>query len=295
VAARLRRRPLIFDAHELPLVEPNITRWRRLCALARAALRAMMKRCAGVITVSPPIVDELRRRYGGPPAVLVRNIPPYQPPVASKRLHETLQIDTRTRIALYQGNLQADRGLDRLVLAGRFLQPGIVIVLMGKGAMRAELEALAAREGVYDRVFILPPVPYADLLAWTASADAGLIIYPPSYSPNVLMCMPNKLFEYVMAGLPVIASPLVAVEEVLRRYGVGGVIDVPEPEQIGHAISAILSSPESLARMRQNALAACADDLRWEVEVYQLFRLYREVLGVSLASAAGRVAASGAR
>ena len=91
MAAVLRRKKLIFDAHELPYVEPNITRWRTLCRLARGTLRLMMPRCTGVITVSPPIIDEIQRRYGGRRAVLVRNIPPYTPPLlGSNRLRERL-------------------------------------------------------------------------------------------------------------------------------------------------------------------------------------------------------------
>ncbi len=277
LAARLRRKPLIFDAHELPLVDPHVTRWRRLHALAVRLLRIMMRYTAGVITVSPPIARELAG-YGGPPAVLVRNIPAYQPPVASDRLRERLGLSRETRIALYQGNLQPDRGLDGLIRAARFLDPSLVVVLMGRGAIQPELEELIAREGVSERVRILPPVPYSELLAWTASADVGLIIYPPGYSPNVRMCLPNKLFEYVMAGLPVLASPLDAVAEILQTYEVGRIVRSLDPEALGRAISALLADPDALTRMRRNATAAAQRDLRWERESQRLFGLYHAVL-----------------
>jgi glycosyltransferase involved in cell wall biosynthesis len=279
VAAQLRRKSLVFDAHELPLVQPNLTRLKRLCMLARWALRRMMPRCNSVITVSPPIVGELQRRYGGRTAVLVRNVPQYTEPVVGDHLRAYLDLGSTTQIALYQGGLQENRCLDTLVYAARFLDPGHVIVLMGSGESKTKLQMLIEREEVSDRVKIIPPVPYHDLLAWTASADLGLIVYRGSYSPNVQLCLPNKLFEYLMAGVPILASSLDAVAEIIQAYDVGTVVSSLDPCAVGQAISAMLSDHETLARMRCNALNASRQDLRWEKECDRLVGVYRDVVG----------------
>ncbi|HEY7349245.1 MAG TPA: glycosyltransferase family 4 protein [Ktedonobacterales bacterium] len=279
IAAWLRRKPLIFDAHELPLVEQGVTRWRRLHALATRAFRWMIPRCIAVITVSPPIAQELQRRYGGPTPVLIRNMPNYQSPISSDRLRRQLGLSPQTQIALYQGNLQPNRGLDRLVYAAKFLDPGVVIVMMGRNVMDIDLEALIAQEGVADRVKVLPPVPYEELLEWTASADIGLTLFDPGYSFSIRMCLPNKLFEYLMAGLPVLASSLDAVADVLKTYDVGVVAPSLEPAEIGEAINRLLADSAALARMRKNALAAAQKDLRWDVESQRLLQLYQQVLG----------------
>jgi glycosyltransferase involved in cell wall biosynthesis len=281
VAARLRRKPLIYDAHELPLVGPKETRWRRLHALATRTLRWMMLRCTAVITVSDPIAQELQRRYGGPTPVLIRNVPEYQAPVSSDQLRQHLGFGPQTRIALYQGNLQPNRSPDRLIRAAKFLDPEVVIVLMGRNVMDIDLEALIAQEKVAGRVFILPPVPYKDLLEWTASADIGLILYARSESLNVQMCLPNKLFEYLMAGLPVLASSLDAVADVLKTYDVGIVAPSLEPGEIARAINTLLADDAALARMHKNALAAAQNALRWDVESQRLLQLYEEVLASS--------------
>ena len=278
IAARLRRKPLIFDAHELPLVEPALTRWRRLHALATRVLKLMLPRCTAVITVSPPIAQEIQHRFGGPAPVLIRNVPAYQPAVSSDRLRNHLGLGPQTRIALYQGNLQSDRRLDRLVYAAKFLDPGVVIVLMGRNVMGDTLQTLIIQENIADRVKILPPVPYEELLEWTTSADIGLILYERSHSLNVQMCLPNKLFEYLMAGLPVLASSLDAVADILQTYDVGVVAPSLEPEAIGRAISGLLADSASLARLRNNAFAAAQSDLRWDVESQRLLDLYRHVL-----------------
>jgi glycosyltransferase involved in cell wall biosynthesis len=237
----------------------------------------MLRRCTAVITVSPPIAQDLRRRYGGPAAVLVRNVPEYTQPVVSDRLRQYLGAAADTRIALYQGAFQENRSLDILVRAAAFLEPYHLIVLMGSGASQQKLEGLIAAEGVADRIKILPSVPYKDLLDWTASADLGLILYQGSYSPNVQFCLPNKLFEYLMAGVPVLTSSLDACTEVLECYDVGRVVAELTPEAVGHAISGLLEDREALARMRHNALDATRRDLRWDVEQRRLLEVYDRV------------------
>jgi glycosyltransferase involved in cell wall biosynthesis len=280
IAARLRRKLLIYDAHELPLSDPNVTRWYRLHALSTRLLKRMVPNCAGVITVSPPIAQEIHRHYHGPEVLLIRNVPKYRTIRKNDRLRQYLGLSPNIRIVLYQGGLQSDRKLDRLIRAATFLERDIVIVLMGKGSeeTQSRLASLIISEGVADRVKIIPPVPYEELLDWTASADIGLIVYSPDYSLNVQMCLPNKLFEYLMAGLPVLASSLDAVADILRTYDVGRVVSSLAPADVGAAINAMLVDRVALARLHRNALEAVQRDLCWEKECHRLIRLYQTIL-----------------
>ncbi len=279
LAAMLRRKLLIYDAHELPLSQLDRTRKPRLRALLVWLLTAIMARCAGVITVSPPIVQEIRKRYAASNITLIRNTPTYQLVEKNDLLRQHLGLSSEVRIALYQGNIQADRRLDNIVRAAAFLQPNVVIVLMGRIADNtiSDLEELARKEGVTERIRILPPVLYNELLKWTASADIGLIIYSPELSLNVQMCLPNKLFEYLMAGLPVLATSLDAVADVLHTYDVGHIVPSCSSQDIAHAINLMLEDREELERMRHNALRAAQQDLCWEQEHFQLLRLYKNV------------------
>lgn len=280
LAAKLRRKPLIYDAHEMPLYELDRWRWRWLSLLLKQLGSRIFRGCAGMITVSPPIAEEIRRRHHIMDIAIVRNVPVYQLAKKNDRLRQYFDFGSATRIALYQGNLQMDRGLDYLVHAAKFLAPEMVIVLMGKaiGNVQAELTDLIAREGVADRVKILPPVPYEELLAWTASADVGLIIYQPELSLNVQMCLPNKLFEYLMAGLPVLATRLDAVAEILTTYQAGQIISSLEPEEIGAAINRILANQTALEQMSANASKAALQELHWERECARLLQLYQRIL-----------------
>jgi glycosyltransferase involved in cell wall biosynthesis len=278
-AARLRRRRLVLDAHELPLANPRLERLRLIASVAHGFARLAISRADGVITVSAPIAREIARRFGGPTPVLVRNVPVYHAPVAaSNDLRERLGLGSQTRVALYQGGLQANRSLDLLVRAAPYLTPGHVIVVMGNGEQEAALRALIAELGVGERVVLTPAVPYAELLRVTASADLGLIVYRPDYSLNVRYCLPNKLFEYMMAGVPTLSSSLDAVAEILTTYDTGRVTTSLEPEAVAGAINALLADEGARRRMRENGWRAAREEFRWDVEQERLLRLYERVI-----------------
>jgi glycosyltransferase involved in cell wall biosynthesis len=283
IAARLRRKPLIFEIYDLqfPVPETSIGFWRRSSRLLTCFHALVLPLCAGVIATSPLHAQEIRKHFHVPDVTLIRNVPRYQTVVKSDRLRQRLGLSPEVRIALYQGSLQPDRGLDKLVLAAAHLEQNIVIVMKGagKGPTQAELEALIASTGVADRVRIMPPVPFSEYLEWTASADIGLIVHSPNYSLNVRTLLPNKLFEYLMAGVPVLSSPLEAVAEILSTYDVGQVIapTAMTPAGIGAAINTMLANPVSLARMRQNGLEAAKSKFCWEKERQNLIGLYQEV------------------
>lgn len=284
IAARLRRKPLIFHAHELPLSELDVPHRRWLRILLTPFLAHMISMCIGGIGASPYYEQVLRERYRLSKVTLLRNVPPYRHVEKSDRLRQRLGLDPSVRIALYQGNIQPDRRLDILVRAAAFLEDDIVIVMLGRGIEPAisEIKALIASEGLAERVKILPPVPYKELLDWTSSADIGLTLIPPDGTLNMRTCLPNKLFEYLMAGLPVLTSPMEAVAPLVTAYDVGCVVPSLSPADLGAAINAMLRDDAGLARMRRNALNATHSEFNWEKESLKLIQLYQDILAMGL-------------
>jgi glycosyltransferase involved in cell wall biosynthesis len=282
IVAALRHKPLVYEAYELPIPYPetSVAFWRKSAKFLNHFLAFVLPCCAGVIATSPFHAWEMQKHFHLKEICLLRNIPPYKVVQKSERLRRQLGLNPDIHIALYQGNIQSDRGLDKLVRAAKFLEQNNVIVMMGKGPkeMLSELESLIVNEEVTDRIKILPPVPYEELLAWTASADIGLTVLPPDYSLRIQLCLPNKLFEYLMAGVPVLATQLDAVQEIIQTYDVGRIVPSAEPKDIGAAINAMLADREALARMSRNALEAAERDLRWEKESNELISLYQKIL-----------------
>lgn len=282
IAARLRRKPLIFDLPDLPFSDPHLTRWRVLTALSARLLARMIRHCTRIITSSPLFAQEIHKCYPDSEVTVILNVPVYQSVTQGDRLQRYLGLDPDVRIALWQGYIQPDRELHRLVLAGAFLEPKTVIVMMGKSyrGVAARLEALIAREGVADRVKIIPQVPYEELLDWTASADIGLISSSPNFSLGVRYALPNKLFEYLMAGLPVLSLEVDSIANVLRTHDVGLVLSSLEPSAIAAGINTMLADREALARMQRNALEISQNEFNWEKESPRVIRLYREILAL---------------
>ncbi len=280
LAAMLRRKRLVYDAHEMPLYEFEQAGGSKINKLIMRFYLHVIRHAVAVITVSPAIIEEMAKRYSIDNITLVRNILPYQMAPVSDRLREQLKLGPEVRIVLYQGNLQPGRGLETLVKTARFLEENIIIVLMGKGCgtTPAELRTLIAQEGVMDRVKILPPVPYEELLSWTASADIGAITYSPDYSTNIYVQMPNKLFEYIMVGLPFLVSSLPAIVDILDKHDVGRVLPSLEPRVVAREINTMLTDTVRLAQMKRNALAVAQQTFCWEEESQQLIQLYHMLI-----------------
>lgn len=280
IVARLRHKPLVFDAHELPFTDHSVTRWPRLHAMATWLLARLVPSCSGVITVSPALAQEIFACYHGPEVTLIRNVPVWRSVEKQDRIRQRLGLGHETRIALYQGFVLPDRGLDVLIRAARFLDPTIVIVILGPGPDEycAELQALVVSEDVGERVKFFPAVPYEELLGWTASADLGLTLFPPDYSLSIRMCLPNKFFEYLLAGLPVLSSQLDILAEIIKTRDVGQVASSLEPEALARSLSTMLADPEALERMGRNGKKAVWEEFCWEKEQGKLIQLYQDIL-----------------
>ena len=281
LVAKLRRKPLIFEVYDLQFPAPatGITFWRKLGGLLDLLQAWILPRCTAIIATSPLHAEELCKRYHISDVTLVRNAPVYREVVRGDRLRQRLNLPPEVRIVLYQGGLQRGRGLESLVCAAPFLQKDIVIIMMGQDMheTRSVLEGLIDCHNVADRVKIISEVPYAELLEWTASADIGVTILPPDYSLNVRTSLPNKFFEYVMAGLPVLSSSLPAIVEVLQLYNIGRIVSSLAPEDIGAAINTMLEDQVALTRMRENTRKA-ARECCWEKDGTRLVGLYQEII-----------------
>jgi len=278
LVAWLRRKPVIFGAYELVMSDPLVKRWPLLRALAIRVLRWMLSNGVVIITPSPGAIQPLRELYQVPGVRVLRNVPVYRAVAKTDRLQKHLGLPSGTRIALYQGIFQRNRRLDILVRAARFLEQGNVIVLMGQDLEGTQdtLEKLIMREGVADKVKLLSAVLYEELLDWTASADLGLTLFAPDYSLSIRYCLPNKFFEYLMAGLPVLSSVLDDIGAAIRAYDVGQVVSSLKPEDVGTAINALLADRPALARMSKNALRAAREEFNWQKESAHLLQLYHD-------------------
>ena len=250
---------LVYDAHELSWSRNDTSRWERRLDLR--AERRFVPRAAAVITVSPGIADILQERYGVT-ALVIRSVPhtpeDWSPPFD---LRDEIGADTEDRIILYQGLRSPGRGLPQLIRAvGLMSQCHLVLLGSEVRGMDQQLQAVAAELQNEDRVHILDPVPSEKLLTMTAQADVGTCLIE-DVSLSFKLSLPNKLFEYLAAGVPVVASDLPEIRRVIEDCRGGVVCDPSQPKAIASALQRTVQPPDRervpTAREELQKLEAC--------------------------------------
>ncbi|WP_422126747.1 glycosyltransferase family 4 protein [Thioalkalivibrio sulfidiphilus] len=272
LASKLARVPLVYDAHEISTDREGYRAFRGLVA---GLEKRIMPGAAGTITTTDARAKFFARAYGIPRPLVLQNRPRLHRVPRSQRLCDELGLSETWPIVLYQGGLQPGRGLPRLVQAAAKI-PNAYFVFIGGGRQAGELHALAARLGLSERVRFIPTVALSQLPSYTASADIG--VQPiENTCLNHFTTDSNKLFEYVIAGLPVVASQLPEISRVVREHDLGVLFPPGDTVAMASAIKQMVESPELRAHHRAKAEQA-AMTLNWEQQEQALVELYARIL-----------------
>ncbi len=273
--SRQPRPRIVFDARDIYVEARNIA---RLPPPARALFKAVERRwaraAAAIVTTNEAYAEVMRARFGRP-VVVVMNTPRRsdEPPPAGRRFHDALGLPPAARVVLYHGGLDRDRGIEVLLEALPDLPPDAVLVLMGYGPLEAMLRERVARTTA-PRWHLLPAVPPAELLDWVASASVVAIPIQPT-SLNHLLTTPNKLFEALAAGVPVVAADLPGIAAIVRDTGIGVLCDPTSPGAVAAAVGEVLAwDDDRRAAIRDGARTAVRDRYSWETQVRPLLATY---------------------
>jgi len=227
---------VVYDAHEYETEMNGLKGMQKL--LKKSVERLFIKSADAVITVCDTIAHEYKRLYSIPKPYVVHNCPPLIEVGTQDRFRDELGIQNDQVIFLYQGRLCEGRGVEMLLDV--FLKLELskeVIVFMGYGPLENRIRSLADK---HDAIFFHEAVFSDVLLEYTASADYG-ISFIEDCSLSDRYCLPNKLFEYLMAGLPVLTSNLVEMKALVERYGVGVVAKENTVPSLIEAVGSCLS------------------------------------------------------
>ena len=275
---------VVYDSHEL---YPESGRHARQGPIARAWLRShergLARHAVALVTVNKTLEEILRKNLGFTRSVVVHNAPPrWTPPdPAPDLLRERLHLPPAARIALYHGGFAAHRGIEQLADAIR--EPGLEsvhAVFLGFGPEQAMLDRMAADPRFDGRVHVVDAVPPSELLPWVASADVAVMCIQPS-TLNHRSSTPNKLFEALAAGVPVVASDFEEMRAIVLDDPEGPLGEVCQPDDVAdvaRAIRQIVELPSSdLAALRGRCLRAAHERWNWETESARLVALYEEL------------------
>lgn len=290
IAARRRAGGVIvYDSHEIWVeMGTNAQLPNEAREAMRARERSLAKEAAALVTVNDDLADVLGRALAMEDrTVVVRNCPPrWDPPSpAPALLHARLGIPAGVPLLLSHGFFAPHRGLEQLGAALRRPElAGVHAVLLGRGPLEADLRALAADPALGGRLHVLEAVPPEELAAWVHGADVAVMPIQPS-SLSHRLSTPNKLFEALGAGVPVVASDFPPMRRIViddPDGPLGAVCDPTDPAAIAAAVAALLALPSAdIADLRRRCLAAAHARYCWEIDGARLVALYRRLIAGS--------------
>jgi len=267
-ASRIKRKPIIFDSHEhftqVPELKENaFARW-----FWTKLEEHIVPRLKNVLTVSQPIADYFKDKYGVS-ALVVRNAPLFGGVTKTADRAELLMPQNNPVLIWQGGGCNVERGLEELVQAMQWIDACLYII--GGGDIFSLLQQQSKNLGLEDKIFFVPRVPYEQMMQYTFNATLGLSLDKPT-NGNYAFSLPNKLFEYVHAQLPMLITPLCEIKPIVQTFKIGTFLSNYNPQEMAQQINALLKDEKTLAQQRENCKKA-AHELCWQNEENKIEKL----------------------
>ena len=262
---------LVYDAHEISTDREGYASLRKLVGWIE---KNLMPRAGATITTTDTRAKFFARAYSIPRPLVLQNRPRLTFVERSQRIRDELGLKGSWPIVLYQGGLQPGRGLERLVdCASQVLNAHLVFI--GGGSLEPTLKKRVRLLGTENRIHFIPVVSLQDLPSYTASADIG--VQPiENTCLNHFSTDSNKLFEYVMASLPVVATNLPEIRKIVYQFNLGIVVPPADSDALTQAIQRMVVDVNLRQAFSENATQARLT-LNWEAQEKRLIELYQAV------------------
>lgn len=265
LGATLRFKPLIYDSHELFTEIPELINSPFKKFLWKFTEQICIRKAKHVITVSESISVELNKRYNVNP-VVVRNLP-------IRKDIETFK-DSRPTI-IYQGSLNLGRGIELAIDMMNHLTC-YRLIIAGSGYYEFELRKRMLDQKLFDRVEFLGRLNPDELHSVTSTAWLGLSL-EEDMGLNYRFALPNKLFDYIAAQVPVIVSPLPEMSKIVNNYGIGLIAKSRDPKELASQIANFFEDKNLYEQTIKNVQKASVE-LQWSKEEHKLIAPIKELL-----------------
>ncbi len=274
VISRLTGKILVYDAHEYFTGQQGLAERRFKQSAWKWAERKTVPGVRHMITVSESIADLYRREYGVNP-VVIRNMPPPVSHLVPRDRSELGAGDDELLVVFQGSGINEERGAEELADAISMVE-SVKLVVIGSGDIIESLRIRAMQGGAGDRILFLPGMPWEEMMTYTLCCDAGLSLDKDT-CVNQRYSLPNKLFDYLAAGIPAVVSPLPEVSAVIERYGCGVVLDEVTPGAIALTLEKLRDDRIFLESLKSKA-AEAARELNWEKEKVKEQEFFRSVI-----------------
>jgi len=268
LASRIRHKPLIYDSHEYFTEVPELIGRPIVRAIWKSLEKLLVPKVNAAYTVCDSIAGVYRDLYGVDFKV-IRNLPVYSKEeiTPAEQQPET----DRPKIILYQGALNLGRGVESAIRAMQYLE-GAELWLAGDGDLTVQLKELVTELKLEPKVKFLGRLPLDELSKVTRQTSLGISL-EEDLGLNYRFALPNKLFDYIQAGVPVLVSNLPEMKRIVDQYQIGMIADTHQRKDLAEIMKMALFDEEKISIWKQN-LPKAARELCWENEEIILRRIY---------------------
>lgn len=267
--SRLRKSEIIYDTHELFCEVPELLGSPTKRKIWKSIEKSIFPKLNKVLTVNQSIADIYSKEYGND-VQFVRNIPLKREEFQQKS-RKDLGLPEDQNILILQGaGINIQRGAEETVEAMQWVENAILLIV-GSGDVIDQLKEMRIKLDLQDKVIITGKVPYELLAQYTQTADLGLSLDKDT-NLNYRYSLPNKLFDYIHAGVPVFVSNLIEISRIVKQYQIGFIAEKHNPEYLAGQLNTIFNQPEKLTFWKNNLILA-QKELCWEQEEKKLIKL----------------------
>ncbi|MDP8267166.1 MAG: glycosyltransferase [Candidatus Tenebribacter davisii] len=265
---------VVYDSHELWKDTQHMKAYNKnLFKIMVFIEKIAIKKVRSVITVNDHIADILRTDHDIELPTVIRNIADYDEIENSDIVRERCGLSKNEKIVLYIGGFSSGRGLQNVVKSFQYVDDHIVMVFVGNGYLNEELIILRDSLQLNNRIFFLDPISQDEVLKYEKSSDLGIISYENTCL-NHYYCLPNKFFQFVQMGKPLIVSNFPELKEKVEEYQLGYIFDPDSIEDIAKSINKIFSNDFSI---KEENLYKFLNKYNWENEKKKLLLLYSTI------------------
>mgnify|MGYP005990977581 CR=1 FL=1 len=257
-ASKFKKTTLVYDSHELFSEVPELQNSKFVRGFWRSLESFFLPRIEKSYTVSQPIADFYNAKYKSNMGV-VRNVPYFKRALVKVNA----KFPTKHKTVLYQGVLNPGRGIKPMIKALQFLK-GVDLIIIGYGKVEEELKSFVKKELLENRVHFLGRIPHNELQNYTKIADIGMVLEEP-LGLSFEYSLPNKLFDYIHAEIPIISGNLTEIKKVIKKHKLGVVLDNYNPKTIAIAIEKLLDNKELYKEIKTNQQKV-KEQFCWEKE-----------------------------
>jgi len=271
IVSKIRNKPLVYDTHEIFTEVPEIqNRWVKKVWVAIE--NWIFPKLENVITVNKSISKFYKNKFDKNSIAVIRNIPERKLNI-KKTNRNSLNLPEDKFIVIVQGTgINVDRGTEELILSLKILD-NILLLIIGSGGAISDLKIMVKKNELRDKVRFIQRLPFEEMMQYTINADLGITLDKPT-SLNYKYSLPNKLFDYIRAGIPVLASNLIEVKHIVEEYNIGIVVSNVDPEGIAIAIQTYREKGDGYKSEIKTNLLKASDELQWEKDAEVLSRFY---------------------